>query len=314
MGEELGRQEIDGSRQLLDQLFKEVKEQEGTLAGGQKLGLGGRALKGLLETKVSFGHPAASLVQLTAKLFDDIKVELNPIRRDLLENQFDFYYMILPVSLFPDRGAQFQLVECLLNFGPEGKSQPIVHKVFPQSQWRSLLEWGGRLDLALNGDLDWEAAIAAGKIAEVAGIKGVPRGKITAKNRFKGHVLVPDFTFKLSKAEIIATGEGDTWCKWRLQNPELREQATVPFVVIFQVPQGTKAIELTGKFIAEPRMRWLAAQLDPVFSELSKLFKKLFKKGDDDRRGKERLPIGDHEKWTLTLPRRKPGKKQSKKK
>jgi hypothetical protein len=64
-----------------------------------------------------------------------------------------------------------------------------------------------------------------------------------------------------------------------------------------------KQIELVGKAIAEPQMSWLTAQLRDVFGELGERFRSLLRRSDDERTGGERLPVGAHEKWVLTLPR-----------
>jgi hypothetical protein len=296
-------QDLSDARVLLDELFEEVVEEEGELAGGQAYGSGGNALLALRETEVTFGHPYANLIQLTPDLFAEMNIELDSIQRHQLEDRFDFYYMTLTVSLYPKRGAMFQLVECRLEFGPEGINVPIVHTLFPQSKWRTVLEWGGAMNLGLNANLDWEVGVESDKIQELIQLGEVPKANITTNNELKAHIVVPDYSFKMGRSEIIATGEENSRCSWRIQDPELQETQTVRFVIVFKVPQGTREIELTGLAAAEPKMSWLTTQLDDIFGELSEKFKALFRRRDDERDGKERLPIGAYEKWTLELPR-----------
>lgn len=80
-------------------------------------------------------------------------IELNPIKRRLMMDRFDFYYMSLALSPYPQRRATFKTVECRLDFGPEGKDMPIVETIFPEAQWRTVLEWGGGMKLAVDGNL-----------------------------------------------------------------------------------------------------------------------------------------------------------------
>jgi hypothetical protein len=295
----------NGDQSLLDELFGEVANEEGNLIGGKKLGRGGRAIQGLRETEVTFGHPYDNLIQLTPEMFQEIGVELGPIQRRQIDNDFDFYYMTLAVSMYPKRGAVFQLVECRLEFGPEGMRMPIVQTIFPQAQWRAVLEWGGHMNLALNGNLDWEVGVDGDKIQEITKLGGVPSANLKTNNDLNAFILMPDYKFGLGRAEIAATGEGNARCAWRLQNPDLQETQTVRFVVIFKVPKGMETVELTGTVIAEPKMSWLAAQLDDVFSELGERFKALFSGKQEERARKERLAISAREKWTLVLPRTK---------
>jgi hypothetical protein len=293
----------NGDQSLLDELFGEVATEETKQIGGKKLGRGGLAIQSLRETEVTFGHPYDNLIQLTPELFEEIGVELGPIQRRQIDNDFDFYYMTLAVSMHPKRGAVFQLVECRLEFGPEGMRMPIVQTIFPQAQWRTVLEWGGSMNLGLNGNLDWEVGVDGDKIQEITKLGHIPSAKLKTNNELKAFIVLPDYKFGLGRSEISATGEGNARCTWRLQNPELQETQTVRFVVIFKVPKGMEMVELTGTVIAEPNMSWLAAQLDDVFSELGERFKALFSGKQEERSRKERLAISAREKWTLVLPR-----------
>lgn len=294
----------NGEQSLLDELFTEVVSEEGTLIGGTKLRRGGQAIQSLRETEVTFGHPYDNLIQLTPEMFQAIGVELSPIQRHQIENDFDFYYMTLAVSMHPKRGATFQLVECRLEFGPEGMQMPIVQTIFPQSQWRTVLEWGGSMNLGLNGNLDWEVGVDGEKLEEITKLGNVPSAKLKTNNDLNAFIVIPDYSFGLGRSEISATGEGNARCTWRLQNPDLQETQTVRFVVIFKVPKGMESVELTGTVLAEPKMSWLAAQLDDVFGELSERFKALFSGEREERARKARLAISAREKWELKLPRK----------
>jgi hypothetical protein len=300
MAGDVSTQDLEQSRELLDELLQEVKSEEGALAGGEKLGRGGGALAALRESDVSFGNPYDRLVQLTPDLFATVGVELDPIQRQQLEGNFDFYYMTITVSLFPKRGAQFQLVECRLAFPDE---EAIIQNIFPEARWRKVLEYGGSLSLALQGDLEWQAGIPGDKIAQFTNIEGVPSAHIKNQNEMSSYVVVPDYSFDIGRPEITAVGIGDARASWRLQNPELKEGQVVRFALVFKVPAGTKQVALVGKVVAEPKMSWLTAQISDVFDELSDRFRRIFSKSDAERQGAERLPVGAHEKWTLQLPR-----------
>jgi hypothetical protein len=301
MVHDLSRQELEQSREWIDALFKEVQEEEGTLAGGETLALGpgGQAVQALRESSVRFGHPHNRLTRLTPRLFSDLGIELDPIQRQQMDGRFDFYYLTLAVSPYPKRGAQFQLLECRLTFPNE---EAIIQSMFPEPRWRKVLEWGGGMKLGLNGNLEWEAGIPGHKIGELAWIEGLPQARIKDENEMTSFIAVSDYAFSAGRPEITAVGLGDTQASWRLQNPELQEGRRLEFVLVFKVPAATEQVQMLGKVIAEPKIAWLTAQIGDVFGELSATFHSIFGKRDEERTGAERLPIGAYEKWTLTLP------------
>ncbi len=304
MSNQISPQNLNDTQELLAQLFTEVSDEESTLSGGTKLGIGGNAVQSLRETDVTFGTPYDNLVRLTPKLFEKLGIKVSEIRKRQMRKQVDFYYMTLTVSMQPARGALFTLVECALDFGPKGKAEPIVQAIFPQREWRDVLSYGGSLNLGLNGDLEWDAGIDMMALPQEV-LDKLPakiKTRIMNKDNLKAFVVVSDYSFKLGRAEIAATGEGNSKCFWRIEKPELQETQTVQFGVVFKVPKGTTQIELTGLVAAEPDMNWLVANLRHVFEDLSDKFRNLFLPGDEAQSEKSCLPIGDHEKWVIDLP------------
>ena len=296
--DQIRSEDLEGSQNLLNELFTAVKEEEGTLAGGTKLGLGGDSLEALLKSKVAFGNPYDNLIRLDEALFQNLGIELTVIRKKQMREQFDFYYLTLAVALQPSRGAQFTRLECQLTFGPQGPDEPIVDAVFPTSQWRVLLDWGGGLKLGLGGNLDWQAEASLPTALQHQLPLDV-RASVHGTGGLKGFVVIPDFSYQVGRPEITAIGTGAE-CFWRLDNATLQQTQTVPFAIVFKVPHGTSTVQMTGLVSAEPNFKWLAANIRDVFAHLGDKLKAIFQ---SERRGRERLPLGDHETWTITLPR-----------
>ncbi len=302
MADKFSPQDLSDAQDLLYELFTAVKSEESTLTAGTKLGMGSDALKSLRETKVTFGNPRNDLIRLTKKLFDNVGVELTEIHKRQMRDQFDFYYMTLTVSMQPGRGAQFTRVECKLDFGPKGTGEPIVQAIFPKSEWREVLSWGGGMNLALNGNLELGAEVRLPDAVRIENLPTPMRANIANKDELKAFIVVRNYSFKLGRSEIVATGEGSSECYWRIETPNLQETQTLQFGVVFKVPKGTTSIELTGLVAAEPCMNWLVANVRDVFEDLSNKLQDLLRRKDDERKGKECLLIGDHEKWPIPLP------------
>jgi hypothetical protein len=288
----------------LDELFNELKVEEGVLAGGQKLGVGAETVKALRESAVSYGDPRSELIQLTPETLEELDVELGPIEMKQMAVQYDFYHLALSVSLYPKQGNIFKRIENRLDFRGKEDSFVIVQSLFPEPRYRKVLEWGGRLNLGLNGKLSWDIGVDAERLPELQKI-GIPTAELKTNDEIGSSIVVPDFSFNMGRAEIAAAGAGNDHCLWRIETPELKESQTVRFVIIFKVPKGTERIELEGRFICEPDMELLTTNVEHVFGELKDKFKAIFRKLDKDREGPERLPIGAHELWApLLLPRR----------
>lgn len=297
MNDPLSTPDFANASKFLDELLTVVTSEEGTLAGGasEQLFEGGTAVQGLRETKITFGHPLHRLTRLTPALFAALGIELDPLLKKQRE-RYEFYYLTLAVSLSPKRGATFQRVECELQFGPDGLETPIVETIFPQTKWHSVLAWGGSMDLALNGRLDWEVGLPDNETVETAKqISGAPIAHLKNNNELKAHIILPDYSFEMGRVETSATGEGNTYGRWRIEDPQLQQTESANFVVVFKVPKGSETVELTGIVTADTKMSWLTAQLNNVFGDLAERFQSLWHPN-------ARLPIGVKEKWTLPLP------------
>ena len=297
MSNPLSISDYEGSRAFLDDLLSAVTAEEGTLAGGEaeELYEGGTAVQGLRETKITFGHPLHRLTRLTPKLFKALNIELDPLLQKQRQS-YEFYYMIMPISLSPKRGATFERVECELKFGPDGLKSPIVETIFPQTKWRSVLSWGGGMSLALNGRLDWEIGLPDNDtLQQVQQLAGIPTANIKTNNEMKAHILVPDYSFQMGRVETNATGVGNSYCRWRIEDPQLEQTESANLVVVFKVPKEIETIELTGIVTAETKMSWLTTKLNHLFDDLADHFKALWQP-------QARLPIGIKESWTLPLP------------
>lgn len=293
---------LDAETTLVTAINQVALDTPGNLSGGASQPLSNDALLGLKQTRVTFGNPTDDLVRLSPQLFASINVALSPIRQQQMQTQFDFYYMTLHTTLQPARGAQFTRLECSLDFGPKGQGEPIVQTIFPSSSWKPVLNWSGGLNLGLNGNLDWSAGVDTPEQIAGLDLPGAVKANIDNKNALKALVVVPDYHFDLGRSEIAAGGEGDSRCFWRVESPDLQQKQSYAFGVVFKVPKGTTSITLEGVLAAEPNMPWLAANLRDVLDDLSQKLRAIFLMDDAARQGKDRLPIGSHETWTLPLP------------
>lgn len=298
------KKDLDQSRILLDKLFTAAVNEESSLDGGTKLGTGGNALKSLRETRVGFGNPKDSLVKLTPDLFQQLGINtITEIQRLQMKDKYDFYFLTMPIILKPGHGAQFSRLDCELDFKPKGALEPIIQSIFPRTEWRDVLNWGGAMNLALNSNLDWELGVDMNQLPKTLyeSLSSQISAKVINKNNLKAFIAIPDFSFNLGRVEIVATGEGSSQAYWSINKPELRQIQQLKFGIVFKVLKGVESITLTGKVFAEPSFTWLVANLRDVFENLSNELKGFLQIRGSERKGYEKLPIGDYERWMISL-------------
>ena len=61
-----------------------------------------------------------------------------------------------------------------------------------------------------------------------------------------------------------------------MQKPEIQEQSTIRFSIIFKVPQGWESIDLIGEVWIEPSIDWLNGELSHVIQSISPHLKDIF--------------------------------------
>lgn len=292
--------DLQSADALIDELFSDITQWEGSRAGGQKLDEGGAALHSLKETKVQFGNPRSNLVAITAEQLHGSGIELSSIQKQQLESSHDFYFLTMTVDMRPQPGAHFSALACELDFGPKGKNEPIVQSIFPKTTWKNVMTFGGGMNLGLDGDLNWKVGVDASKLSELSEKAPELSANLENKNDMKSHIVLHDFSYDLGRFDIAAYGEDNSECYWYIQNADLQQMLTVKFNVVFKVPSDTEEITLIGKAWAEPSMSWLTANVRNVFGNLAEKFQNLFRRREE---AASDLARGAAETWTLTLPR-----------
>ena len=296
------RTRIIESKDLLDQLIKEVEVQEGTLAGGIRRGTATHALKSLRETKLRFGNPRTNLVQLTEERCKNFGITLAPLQLELMRTTFNFYYITLSINTRLRPGLEISRLECQLEFGPKGSDEPIINSMFPTSKWREILSFGYNVNLSLDANLSWNATLDPSLLTNTENLPAEVKAEIDTQNNLKTSVLIPQVQYSLGRFELLATGEGNSDCFWRFESRELTQSPTIQLALLLKVPKQIPTIQLTANAAIEPNFAWLTANLRDVYEFLSENLKRLFHPNNGEPAAFEHLPIGEKEEWELELP------------
>jgi hypothetical protein len=295
---------LNDTKDLLNDLFTQVKSKESELAGGvaQELKKGATAIKLLKATTVTFGDPLSRLIPLTLEGFEYKGVQLNYEIQQLM-NQYDFYSMVVSIDPRPQPSVLISSLECQLDFGPKGIDEPIVHRIIPDSKWQTVVNAGVSLNLGLDANFDGRIQVDASELNRIANLPDYDqfRASVETKDKFKLFIVLDGLNYQLGKFNLFVQGEDNSQCYWRIEKPEIQDKSTVKFDIIFKVPKGWKSIDLIGSVWIEPDIDWLVGEIGDVISALPSYLRDLF--GSRDRAAKS-FAVGKKEEWiNLILPK-----------
>lgn len=284
------------TQKLLVSAIASAQKWEGQL-GNKHKGKAEKAFEALANGRIELGNPQAHIYCLDPADFEQNGTPLSPeIARSMqARDGYRFYGLRVPVLLFPARGAQYRILEAQLTFAPiQGNRPSAIHSIFPEPFWKPVLSLGGKLDLALDGNLNWGVGIAAAN-TELATLEGPLAGKVGILNQFAGFIKVIPFEHTLGRMEIESQFSSRR-AMWRLDSRQvIRGQKHTQFIVLLKAPMDARQITMEAVAQAEVSFDWLTAQVEHVFDRLPKAIQDILRK----RRG---LPLQDIQNWTITFP------------
>ncbi len=282
--------------ELLDQAIQEAKKWEASL-GRKTRGSAAGAFEALKNGKLDIQNPQAYIERLRPRDFEAQGVTLSPALKRSLSGPdgYAFYQMAAPLLLHPGRGSQYNLFESQFAFDvPRGQREAAIYSIFPQAEWKPVLDWSGSLHLGLDGNLEWGAGVEKTEV-ELAKLSGALTGRVHNVNQMTGFIKIVPFEHSLGRMDISASHTAQT-AAWRLDGQRaIRSQGQMKFVLLLKVPVELTSLRLEVAAQAEPDFDWLTARVEHVLERLPQALRDIFRK----RRG---LPLQVFEKWTIQLP------------
>jgi hypothetical protein len=208
---------------------------------------------------------------------------------------YEFYLLPAPILLFPDRGAQYRLLETQFAVTVESGARPLaIHNTFPRPIWKPVLDFGGELTLALDSHLDWGAEVEQMEL-KLAKLGGELAGRVGNKNSLASFIKLRPFNYSLGRMEIEAT-YGTATAAWRLDSKRLfHSQDNMEFIMLLKIPKEVKQIRVEAAAQAEASFNWFIAQVEHVLERLPQAIQQLVTQ-------KKAPPLQDFQTWTLKLP------------
>ncbi|MCB8924023.1 MAG: hypothetical protein H6652_00185 [Ardenticatenaceae bacterium] len=291
---------LDETESNLALLLQEVDSWTGDLAGGKTVPVGVADIQKYLSAKIQFSNPTSNLTRLTPDMFEQVNVQLSPQHVQQMTHAFDFYFMTLSVQMRPEPGTYFRALGCILNFGPDDDTEPIVVSIFPDEQWKEVFNFGGSLELNLDGNFEFQVGIEEKYLDFVPLLPAAKQARVFNQSSMQSSIKIPAFSYSRGRFNIAAYGPDGPECYWYLDNDEISQTLTAQFIIVFKVPQGVRAISLQGVAWAEPDMDKLTANFRHVIRRFKDSLRNLFK---GKNKGSRAFAITVKEVWdNLPLP------------
>ena len=288
-------QSID-TTQLLNTAITEARKWETPLGKGGR-GKAEEAFEALRRGRLELGHPQAHTQRLRPQDFEARGLALSPeIKKSIRGKQgYAFYLVPVPTLLFPGRGAQYRLLESQFTFSVKrGQRHPAIHAIFPEPLWKPVLDWGGKLHLALDSNLHWGVEVAQTEI-QIGKLSGQLAGRVENLDQLAGFIKIVPFEHNLGRMEIESQFASQT-AMWRLDSQRvIRDEKHVRFMLLIKAPKEVEQVKVEAAAQAEVSFDWLTAQINHVLDRLPESIQQIVQ----DRQG---LPLQDFQTWTLNLP------------
>jgi hypothetical protein len=204
-----------------------------------------------------------------------------PVRfRDLAE-KWTFYWLYIPISLFPKRHWGFNRLEVAVEFNPGAKgrrARPKAFQILPAKKFATQFQAGVGVDIHL--DEKFEFAVQTGVLEVEAGpASGKMGGGVEAKVAATTGMVAGPFSYTIKKAKIDHTPIGMEKVRWRLDGAEFFEEDTPELIVIVQVPKGVTKVEVAAAMQAYHKFSFANAGLQEAVKQLPARLREFFYAG-----------------------------------
>jgi hypothetical protein len=229
---------------------------------------------------------------LTGKDFEERGIEpFRDLKSKMMRN--NFYQVEIPITLFPLSGWAFTRLDCKVEFCPdetEAQFCPIVYEIFPDDVWSEIFKCQNRLDLKLDGNLQFRAKVDFNNDL-LKKLSGKAQAKISAKADADSQLVLNPFNYSIKRPEVRSRGKGNSFGRWHLVGKEHVDDEELQLQVILMVPkERTQPVNVTGVLQASHDFQIWSAD---IFKDYWKFFDKKLRSFFE----KEGAGISDSKKW-----------------
>ncbi|MEV4623910.1 hypothetical protein AB0J74_35025 [Asanoa sp. NPDC049573] len=247
----------------------------------------GDLLRGLAEDSVEFGaYPDVLPVPILDLPNAD---RTSAAWQAALDEGFTFWWVRLPLLLFPRKGWGFTRLEMRLEFNPDEtdpRRRPKAFDILPNRRFDTLVAAGVELNVGVGADGHF--SVRTSDLPLPGGSAGASANvDVGAAVRLD---VVP-VRFRMAKARVNHTAVGLEKVFWRLDGAEFFTEDPPQLIVIVQVPHDAPTVTMSAVMRAYRRFVFFPAGLQAMIRQLPAALRTFFAQG---------APVGATARYDLT--------------
>lgn len=222
------------------------------------------------------------------------------VKRLRKDRSFAYYYLKVPLTVFPPPGTAISAIEVELQFNPGSLTErPVVHDIFPRREWQDTLEIRGGLRIGIDEALTFASALMAGAAGTLPApfieqILTIPQGAELQ--------IEPSYAFLLRRPIILTSIPGSDVARWRFNGRDHFEQPEhLNFGIVLKVPLALHQVRAVPMVKARRRNqslgRLLAHDIER-FQQVRDLLAQVFQQGNVDLL-LERMKTAARSEWNV---------------
>lgn len=283
----------DERRKILMAAATKIDEMDSHLGRGRetKRTTEAELLEALTEDVAEFAYPVVHRV--TETHFPTSKVPV-PATFQQLSKDYRYYWINFPLNLVPKQNWRFDCIQLRIEFNPEEVRaphlRPKAYQILPDERFQKMLEAKTHLEICLDENLEFsvatgtlEAQLEKAKAKIGAGVDAQVGGGI--------RLVAGPFAYSIKRAMITHSPPGVEKIVWRIVGKEFFEENAAAIVVIAQVPNKTRKVNITGEMRVTRQYGYFTAPLSEFVRHLPDAMKGFFEKG---------MPLCAKASWDIT--------------
>ncbi len=228
--------------------------------------------------------------------------DINPAHADAdqfrLQDRFSFWWLRMPLLLFPRRNWAFNRLEVRIEFSPgevQPERRPKAFDILPNRRFDTVMKAGVQVALGVGADGHFSVATPDVALGSAAGGSLQAGAGVQASGSLATNLALGPVQFRSVAAKVDHSAEGLEKVFWRLDGSEFFQENQPELVVVLQVPKGVTSGTVVGVLQAYRRFNLFPAGLQAAIRQLPEAMRVFFAGGS---------PLAAQASYDLSFPRK----------
>jgi hypothetical protein len=252
----------------------------------------GRLLRELDGDTIGFPEfPTVYKITDENYLTSNLKV---PVNFRTLTQDFNFYWLYIPVALFPKSAHRgFRKLEMIIEFN-RGETiphlRPRAYQILPNKKFQTLLEISNHVEVRLDENFELSATAMTTE-THLGYVSAKTEAGLTVKQAAGLGMVLGPFSYHLTRTQIDHTPIGYEKVRWTLDGAEFFQQDAPELIVIVQIPIAVKQLKVEAAMQAYRYFSLLPSNLQRAIDDFPEWIQRFLRAG---------LPVPGEAVWDLT--------------